>query len=134
MFQQWSRPARNAFPWGTTGLCLLLCGAACAAYRYWRVDPNPANSSEKRTSVSTTIASSRSAKVPDAPPMELAILIFKSEKRMEVWRHRQDHCEKLRDYSILAASGSAGPKLREGDRQVPEGVYGIAETNPRSRF
>jgi murein L,D-transpeptidase YafK len=27
-----------------------------------------------------------------------------------------------------------GPKLREGDRQVPEGVYRIASLNPNSRF
>jgi len=40
----------------------------------------------------------------------------------------------LRDYPVLAASGTAGPKLREGDRQVPEGVYRIVELNPNSRF
>jgi murein L,D-transpeptidase YafK len=40
----------------------------------------------------------------------------------------------LRDYPILAVSGTAGPKLLEGDRQVPEGIYGIVEMNPRSRF
>jgi hypothetical protein len=34
----------------------------------------------------------------------------------------------------LAASGELGPKLKEGDRQVPEGLYGIESLNPNSRF
>src|SRR5690606_286785 len=35
---------------------------------------------------------------------------------------------------ILAASGGPGPKLEEGDRQVPEGIYRIASLNPNSAF
>jgi len=31
-------------------------------------------------------------------------------------------------------SGSLGPKRREGDLQVPEGVYNIDRFNPQSRF
>lgn len=37
-------------------------------------------------------------------------------------------------WPILAASGSSGPKLRSGDRQVPEGLYAIESLNPMSRF
>ncbi len=40
----------------------------------------------------------------------------------------------LTRYRITAASGTAGPKLREGDRQVPEGVYRAESLNPNSRF
>jgi murein L,D-transpeptidase YafK len=40
----------------------------------------------------------------------------------------------VRSFPILAASGHAGPKLREGDRQVPEGLYRIESLNPNSRF
>ena len=40
----------------------------------------------------------------------------------------------IRRYPVLGASGTAGPKLREGDCQVPEGVYTIDELNPNSRF
>jgi len=40
----------------------------------------------------------------------------------------------LRSYSILAASGGPGPKLREGDRQVPEGIYPIELLNPNSSY
>ena len=40
----------------------------------------------------------------------------------------------VRAYPILAASGGPGPKLKEGDRQVPEGVYAIESLNPNSLF
>jgi len=40
----------------------------------------------------------------------------------------------IRSYPILAASGHAGPKLREGDFQVPEGLYRIESLNPNSSF
>ena len=31
-------------------------------------------------------------------------------------------------------SGVSGPKLREGDRQIPEGFYSVIGLNPNSRF
>ena len=37
-------------------------------------------------------------------------------------------------YPIVAASGNPGPKLQEGDLQVPEGRYRIRELNPNSRY
>ena len=40
----------------------------------------------------------------------------------------------VRRYPILAASGTPGPKLREGDRQVPEGIYPIELLNPNSLY
>ena len=41
---------------------------------------------------------------------------------------------RVKTYPVLAASGDVGPKLREGDRQVPEGLYAIESLNPMSRF
>jgi murein L,D-transpeptidase YafK len=40
----------------------------------------------------------------------------------------------IRHYPVLAASGHAGPKLRQGDLQVPEGVYRIEHLNPNSSY
>jgi murein L,D-transpeptidase YafK len=40
----------------------------------------------------------------------------------------------IRSIRVLAASGELGPKLREGDNQVPEGVYAVESLNPNSRF
>ena len=33
-----------------------------------------------------------------------------------------------------AFSGTLGPKLREGDGQIPEGIYGIGYLNPNSSY
>ena len=63
----------------------------------------------------------------------LAILVFKKEKRLELWA-QTDRWARLKDFPVLAASGKLGPKLREGDRQVPEGVYHIAALNPHSNY
>lgn len=68
------------------------------------------------------------------PPRELAILVFKRERRVAVWARANGGWRFVRDYPVFAASGHAGPKLREGDRQVPEGVYRIEHLNPNSSY
>lgn len=40
----------------------------------------------------------------------------------------------LHVYDICATSGELGPKRKEGDLQVPEGVYHINHFNPQSNF
>ena len=69
------------------------------------------------------------------PPRKLVLVGLKQEKLLEAYA--ADASGKpvfVRSYPILAASGRIGPKLREGDLQVPEGVYRIALLNPNSRF
>jgi hypothetical protein len=69
------------------------------------------------------------------PPERLALLGFKQERVLEVWLPAKSAkwvC--VRSYPVLAASGGLGPKLREGDLQVPEGIYGLEYLNPNSRF
>lgn len=69
------------------------------------------------------------------PPHELAYLAFKDSSILEVYARNTDTSAWtfVRRYPVLAASGSAGPKLRDGDRQVPEGVYEVDWLNPNSR-
>jgi murein L,D-transpeptidase YafK len=69
------------------------------------------------------------------PPKRLAMLAFKEERLLEVWvANHTGAYRRLATYPILAASGRAGPKLREGDLQVPEGFYRLTDLNPNSRF
>lgn len=69
------------------------------------------------------------------PPSQLALVAFKDESRLLVYAASEANGWKyVRDYKILAASGELGPKLREGDQQVPEGIYGIESLNPNSQF
>jgi hypothetical protein len=70
------------------------------------------------------------------PPKQLALLVFKKEKRLLVWARSASTApwKFIRHYPVLAASGHAGPKLRQGDSQVPEGVYRIEHLNPNSSY
>jgi hypothetical protein len=68
------------------------------------------------------------------PPAELALLGFKRERRLEVWGRTDGPWKRIDALPILAASGIEGPKLRQGDRQVPEGFYRLVAFNPNSRF
>jgi hypothetical protein len=70
------------------------------------------------------------------PPVELAYLIFKDSRRLECYaRTAIDQPWKLAtSYPILKLSGTLGPKLAEGDRQVPEGLYRVEFLNPNSQF
>ncbi len=71
----------------------------------------------------------------DYPPKKMALLIFKDERIMELWAQNPDQPWKLiKNIHVLGASGGPGPKLREGDRQVPEGVYHISALNPFSKY
>ena len=69
------------------------------------------------------------------PPRSVTLLALKEERRVELWATgASGPRRRLTSYPILAASGGAGPKLREGDRQVPEGVYRILWLNPASSY
>lgn len=68
------------------------------------------------------------------PPNEIALLAFKAEQQLELWARVDGGWVQIHRYPIQAASGHAGPKLREGDRQVPEGRYRIIGLNPNSAY
>lgn len=71
----------------------------------------------------------------DWPAKKITFIGLKEEKQLEVWIADDDgQYHFLKSYPILAASGHAGPKLKEGDRQVPEGIYAIESLNPNSRY
>ena len=64
------------------------------------------------------------------------IRIFKEEALLEVWIDIGSEYVHLKDYIICAFSGDLGPKLKEGDRQAPEGFYTVKkyQLNPNSKF
>jgi hypothetical protein len=69
------------------------------------------------------------------PPAQLVLVGLKHERTLEVWADDgAGGWKKLRSYSVLAASGGPGPKRREGDLQVPEGMYRLTGFNPMSRY
>lgn len=64
------------------------------------------------------------------------IRIFKEESLLEVWIKVKNEYKHLKDYIICASSGYLGPKLKEGDRQAPEGFYTVTkqQLNPNSKY
>lgn len=69
------------------------------------------------------------------PPSRLVLVGLKLERLLEIYApDASGRLRLLHTFPILAASGQAGPKLREGDLQVPEGFYRTVLLNPNSRF
>ena len=69
------------------------------------------------------------------PPTHMTFVGLKDERRLEVWAPRNSGSMALvKTYPILASSGTLGPKLQEGDKQVPEGLYQVESLNPNSMF
>ena len=61
---------------------------------------------------------------------------FKYRSTLELWikTGNEKSFKKQKEYKFCAFSGDLGPKLKEGDRQIPEGIYHINRFNPNSKF
>ena len=52
----------------------------------------------------------------------ILVRLFKQEAELEIWKQtRNGQFALLKTYPICRWSGDLGPKVREGDRQAPEG-------------
>jgi len=69
------------------------------------------------------------------PPQHLTLVGLKAERKLEVWvSDATGDWRHLKDYPVLGMSGTLGPKLKEGDKQVPEGIYHVESLNPNSLY
>lgn len=70
------------------------------------------------------------------PPKHLAVLAFKDSQLLELYAKnaQEQPWQLIKTYPIVKASGVLGPKLQEGDKQVPEGIYQSESLNPNSRY
>lgn len=68
--------------------------------------------------------------------LELFIRAFKLEQTVEVWGKNQNNTDfkLITSYPFCVLSGALGPKRKEGDLQVPEGIYYIDRFNPVSSY
>lgn len=67
----------------------------------------------------------------------IAMRIFKEEGVLEIWKAKTNNrFDKIAEYQICAWSGRLGPKIKEGDRQAPEGFYPLSpyHLNPNSKY
>ncbi len=130
---------------------LLAGAAAIAVYLFFRREPLPEQvkpPEQRRHTVESRLEmfgeriDARIGKKFQAQEMpwpfrgEVALLAFKDARRLEVYARAAETgpWRFITSYPILGAGGRLGPKLREGDHQVPEGIYGIEYLNPNSRF
>lgn len=71
----------------------------------------------------------------DYPPDKLALLAFKDTRKLDVYVSNKDGpYKRVVTHTIINASGSLGPKLRQGDMQVPEGFYRIEALEPNTPY
>ena len=66
---------------------------------------------------------------------EVFVRIYKQEAELELWLRDGEKFSLLHSYPICKHSGFLGPKLKEGDKQAPEGFYAVTkkQLNPGSR-
>lgn len=72
----------------------------------------------------------------DISSSDIFIRAFKKEMILEVWGKvkSQSRFSLIKTYDFCTTSGVPGPKRKEGDLQIPEGVYQINHFNPQSNF
>jgi len=68
------------------------------------------------------------------PGSAIFLRAFKQEKQMELWMKKDSFFYLFKTYNICYVPGRPGPKRKQGDGQVPEGVYYIDRFNPESNF
>lgn len=69
----------------------------------------------------------RLAKFGAAAGSPVLIRIFKAESQLEVWMRKGDTFEHFATYPVCHWSGTLGPKIKEGDKQTPEGFYTVTQ-------
>ena len=119
-------------------LFFLATGAALLAGLATMIDDRPASRREgpQRQSFDRAPLSASLTSAGHRLGNPAHVRIYKQEARLELWLAGSDGRYALfRSYDICAFSGDLGPKLREGDRQAPEGFYKVrkAQLNPASR-
>jgi murein L,D-transpeptidase YafK len=72
----------------------------------------------------------RKPTLDQTPAGPITLIAYKHERELELYIGHT----RWRTISILAASGTSGPKLRAGDGQVPEGIYDITAANANSAY
>jgi murein L,D-transpeptidase YafK len=111
--------------------------AAAAALAGCNTDFTTAVTSERalRPLSSELAAEMEKKSMPKESP--ILVRIFKEESELEVWKQDTNgQFALLKAYPICRWSGELGPKVKEGDRQAPEGFYAITpgQMNPNSNY
>jgi murein L,D-transpeptidase YafK len=68
--------------------------------------------------------------------LEILLMAYKKERKLELWAKDklQEKYQLINTYDFSSFSGKLGPKRKQGDGQIPEGIYQIERFNPASNF
>ena len=142
------RRARTTARAAVAGILIVLASAVVTSVclgpgrRFWHPYVLALTGPRTHADVVASLEASRRAALREAvtragspyPPRRLRLVGLKEEKTLEVWAPGGGRWIRLKAYPVLAASGGPGPKLREGDGQVPEGIYRLTAFNPNSSY
>lgn len=124
-------PARQLATASVLALALAGCGQPVkVSYR----EPDEAGKAEAPVAAATQARMADLNMDKEAP---ILIRAYKEDSKFEVWKkNRGGKFEYLASYDICRWSGKLGPKIKEGDRQAPEGFYTITpgQMNPYSHY
>jgi murein L,D-transpeptidase YafK len=121
-----SRPPRAVAGWIAAGFALALSACATA--------PTLPSLATQPLSKDAMMLLGKKGMTAEAP---IFIRIFKEDSELEVWKRRDDgRFYHFKSYPICNWSGELGPKLKQGDKQAPEGFYSVTaqQLNPNSSF
>ncbi len=117
---------------------LLACAAICVAVPLSGCNTDgvlPMSEKAARPLPPKLVAEIESKSMDKESP--ILVRVFKEESELEVWKQdRSGRFALLKTYPICRWSGELGPKIKEGDRQAPEGFYTITpgQMNPNSAY
>ena len=67
-------------------------------------------------------------------PTQLLLIAFKAEQILEMYAVFNNATILIESYPFTGFSGTIGPKLKNGDKQIPEGIYSAEYLNPNSNY
>lgn len=100
-----------------------------------KIDLSTVKNKKEQPLPSSIVAEMQKRDMPRQSPIMIRIL--KEEGKLEIWKAKADNrFDVIKSYDICAWSGKLGPKVKEGDRQAPEGFYSLtpAHLNPNSQY
>jgi murein L,D-transpeptidase YafK len=120
---------------GTIGVRALVATLSCAiVLASCSTAPTLPSPAELPLSKDAMMLLGKKGMTAEAP---IYIRIFKQESELEVWKQRDDgRFYHFKTYPICNWSGELGPKVKQGDKQAPEGFYSIStsQLNPNSSY
>ncbi len=133
-----SRVATSLTSAVVAAVCLALCAPSAFAVSIELKDAAPDRIERQRAAAEGKLP------LPDTPDITrtsermtakglnlgapILIRIFKAQSELEVWVDKAGAYELFATYPICHWSGSLGPKVRQGDKQAPEGFYTVTNS------